>query len=273
MGRPKRRRTRERAIPRRRTGQTPGARGKAGSREAPGPERARRGERQNAEGERNHEGRKEAETHTEHGGGRKTRQKPPDVERPGAPAQHPATGTCRFGRDGGGDPRAFRTRSARPQARATFPSSTRPPYQFKRRQPLTDFWPVKGGVSRRRRSGPCPLTGPKGVCFFAGGLPGRGRGRPAQAKTRRQRRGWGPAACQGRQARRMGRTPKKPARPPQSCCGGTRAKRDASGPPRSLAGGHRADRHKCTPDQGLHAGAKPLPYLDTIETSLTKKSG
>ena len=102
MGRPKRRRTRERAIPRRRTGQTPGARGKAGSREAPGPERARRGERQNAEGERNHEGRKEAETHTEHGGGRKTRQKPPDVERPGAPAQHPATGTCRFGRDGGG---------------------------------------------------------------------------------------------------------------------------------------------------------------------------
>ena len=198
MGRPKRRRTRERAIPRRRTGQTPGARGKAGSREAPGPERARRGERQNAEGERNHEGRKEAETHTEHGGGRKTRQKPPDVERPGAPAQHPATGTCRFGRAGGGSPRAVRTRSARPQARATFPSSTRPPYQFKRRQPLTDFWPVKGGVSRRRRSGPCPLTGPKGVCFFAGGLPGRGRGRPAQAKTRRQRRGWGPAACQGR---------------------------------------------------------------------------
>ena len=50
-------------------------------------------------------------------------------------------------------------------------------------------------------------------------------------------------------------------------------KRDASGPPRSLAGGHRAERHKCTPDQGLHAGAKPLPYLDTIETSLTKKSG
>ena len=37
--------------------------------------------------------------------------------------------------------------------------------------------------------------------------------------------------------------------------------------------GPRAERHKCTPDQGLHAGAKPLPYLDTIETSLTKKSG
>ena len=175
-------------------GKPAGGRGRRG---ATRPERARRGERRNAEGERNHEGRKEAETHTEHGGGRKTRQKPPAVERPGAPAQHSATGTCWLGRDGGGDPRAFRTRSARPQARATFPSSTRPPYQFKRRQPLTDFWPVKGGVSRRRRSGRSPLTGPKGVCFFAGGLPGRGRGRAARDKPR-EAMGMGPHCFPGR---------------------------------------------------------------------------
>ena len=174
-------------------GKPAGGRGRRG---ATRPERARRGERQNAEGERNHEGRKEAETHTEHGGGRKTRQKPPAVERPGAPAQHPATGTCWLWRDGGGDPRAFRTRSARPQARATIPSSTRPPHQFKRRQPLTDNRPVKGGVSRRRRSGLCPLTGPRACAFSRGGCRAVGAG--GQRETSPGKRwGWGPIASLG----------------------------------------------------------------------------
>ena len=45
-----------------------------------------------------------------------------------------------------------------------------------------------------------PLATAKRACYRAGGgwPEACGRGRPAQAKTRRQRRGWGPAACQGR---------------------------------------------------------------------------
>lgn len=102
--------------------------------------------------------------------------KPPAVERPGEPPEG-------AGRGGPGDPfpRAwsFATR-AQPHT-ATHPRSR-----------------GKGGRSRRV-SGRAPCHGKAGVLFEPGGWPEAcGRGRPAQAKTRRQRRGWGPAACQGR---------------------------------------------------------------------------
>lgn len=189
MGRPKRRRTRERAIPRRRTGQTPGARGKAGSREAPGPERARRGERQNAEGERNHEGRKEAETHTEHGGGRKTRQKPPDVERPGAPAQHPATGTCRFGRDGGGGPAGLSDTQRAPSSARDLPQQHTPAVSIQAAPAANRLLACQG---RRLPPPPQraePLDRAQGRVLFRGGAAGPWA-RAARASQGRRRDAW-----------------------------------------------------------------------------------
>ena len=127
--------------------------------------------------------------------------KPPAVERPGEPPE---------GAGRGGPGASF----LRAWSFAT------------RAQPYTATHPRsrgKGGRSRRV-SGRAPCHGKAGVLFEPGGWPeAYGRGRPAQAKTRRQRRGWGPAVCQGRRRDAWAAHREKPARPPQSCCGGTRA--------------------------------------------------
>lgn len=261
MGRPKRRRTRERAIPRRRTGQTPGARGKAGSREAPGPERARRGERQNAEGERNHEGRKEAETHTEHGGGRKTRQKPPDVERPGAPAQHPATGTCRFGRDGGGGPAGLSDTQRAPSSARDLPQQHTPAVSIQAAPAANRLLACQG---RRLPPPPQraePLDRAQGRVLFRGGAAGPWARAARASQDPKATAGMGPRRLPRAQARRMGRTPMKPARPPESCCGGTRA-----GATRARARPTHAKRQKAQrkdPPNGAHK-CSVAPFLILI---------
>ena len=84
-----------------------------------------------------------------------------------------------------------------------------------------------------------PLATAKRACYRAGGVAGSLWARAARASQ-------DPKATAGMGPRRLPRAPgrnawaahqKRPARPPQSCCGGTRAKRDASGPPRSLRRG------------------------------------
>lgn len=106
-----------------------------------------------------------------------------------------------------------------------------------------------------------PLDRAQGRVLFRGGLPGRGRGRPAQAKTRRQRRGWGPAACQGRRRDAWAAHRLKPARPPESCCGGTRA-----GATRARARPTHAKRQKAQrkdPPNGAHK-CSVAPFLILI---------
>lgn len=76
-----------------------------------------------------------------------------------------------------------------------------------------------------------PLATAKRACYRAGGVAGSLWARAARAsQDPKATAGMGPRRLPRAQARRMGRTPKKPARPPQSCCGGTRASGTRAGP-------------------------------------------
>ena len=68
-----------------------------------------------------------------------------------------------------------------------------------------------------------PLDRAQGRVLFRGGAAGPWARAARASQDPKATAGMGPRRLPRAQARRMGRTPKKPARPPQSCCGGTRA--------------------------------------------------
>ena len=184
--------------------------GGRGRRGATRPERARRGERQNAKGTKPRRQERGRDPHGARRGAQRAQKGGPKAARP-APPPWSAQATPRRGPDGG-DP-------AHPPARPRARSLTT------RAQAHTATHPRsrgKGGRSRRV-SGRAPCHGKAGV-LRAGGVAGSLRARAARASQDPwQAAGMGPRRLPRAQARRMGRTPKKPARPPKSCCGGTRA--------------------------------------------------
>lgn len=106
-----------------------------------------------------------------------------------------------------------------------------------------------------------PLDRAQGRVLFRGGAAGPWARAARASQDPKATAGMGPRRLPRAQARRMGRTPMKPARPPESCCGGTRA-----GATRARARPTHAKRQKAQrkdPPNGAHK-CSVAPFLILI---------
>lgn len=256
MGRPKRRRTRERAIPRRRTGQTPGAPGRAAKR------------RRGTKPRRQERGR---DPH----GARRGAQDAPKAPRRGAPRRTRAAPSHRnlpvwAGRRGG--PAGLSDTQRAPSSARDLPQQHTPAVSIQAAPAANRLLACQGRRLPPPPQRAVPLDRAQGRVLFRGGAAGPWARAARASQDPKATAGMGPRRLPRAQARRMGRTPIE-----ARTTAGILLRRHAG---RRHASAGPADPRQTTEsttqgpaERGAQVQRGSLPYLDTIETSLTKKSG